>query len=149
MDFDNGSNLPIRHAEKNRFMSVHERGFRSLAAASPIFYRSRLFAPISRESPSILFDFVDQTSKMLGQRNNIQQHNVHLTLYHLTHRYDVTSNWIDRFSGMFSDKTGSTSEKDVPGKSRMNQAIPSNDESCLTRVSVFTLSRTVNPQIRY
>ena len=149
MDFDSGSNFSIRHGEKNRFVSVRERGFRSLTDASPIFYRSSLFAPISRESPSILFDFVDQSRKSLSQRNNIQQKNVYFTLYHLTHRYDVTSNWIDRFSGMISDKVGSTSEKDVPGKSRMDQAILSNEKSSLTRVSDLTLPRIAKPQVGY
>jgi len=65
----------------------------------PILFRSQLFRPISQETPSILFDFVDTS---LPKKNSLQQRRVYLTIYHLTFRYDADSDWIERFSAMSS-----------------------------------------------
>ena len=115
-----------------------ERGYCSLTSASPICYRSRLFAPISRDSPSILFDFVDQTRKCAAHASTFGQQKVHLTLYHLTYRYDVTTSCIDRLSAIFARTNAPSANKDNT-KPQSNEAAPSaasESQTSLTRVSL-------------
>ncbi|KAG7364638.1 autophagy-related protein C terminal domain containing protein [Nitzschia inconspicua] len=73
----------------------------SLNPGVPLLFRSRMFTPISNETPSILFDVINSSSS--GEKNGIKQKRVHLTLYHITYRYDVESTLIPRLSGLLSD----------------------------------------------
>jgi hypothetical protein len=121
----------------DRFKFVKDRAFRGLSAsASPIFYRSHLFAPISHESPSILFDFIDQTASCPKPHDTFRQRRLHFTLYHLTYRYDVDSKWIDRLTCMIG---GTTKEDTSDAVARELLSSESNrqssDNSSLTRVS--------------
>ena len=68
----------------------------------PILFRSQLFRPISQETPSILFDFIDTS---VPKKNSLQQRRVYLTIYHLTLRYDADSDWIERFSAILPSFT--------------------------------------------
>ena len=71
-----------------------------MSSVSHILYRSHLFTPISRESPSILLDFTDLASTNAGEEGFAQK-KIQFTFYHLTYRYDVDSKWLDRCSAMF------------------------------------------------
>lgn len=62
--------------------------------AVPIFYRSQLFTPISEENPSILFDMVIPEN---NANSSICCRNFYLTIYNMTFRYDIESEWIERF----------------------------------------------------
>ena len=62
------------------------------ATVTPILYRSQIFTPICQEAPSFLVDIRDLTS---GSRGGLIQKQVHMTLYHLSFRYDVDSRWVE------------------------------------------------------
>jgi hypothetical protein len=95
-----------------------------------------MFTPISRESPSFLLDLIEQTSGNTGLQDAFVQKKVHLTFYHLTHRFDVESKWLERFLSLFTD--GHT-ESSREGLSKEIPAAESNGSSdvnwrSLTRV---------------
>lgn len=74
----------------------------SQSSSLPLLFRSHMFTPISHETPSILFDIID-AKPTLDERSDLQQRRAHLTLYHVTYRYDVESKWIPRLSALFSN----------------------------------------------
>lgn len=103
----------------------------SNATVSPLLYRSHLFTPISQDTPSVLLDFIDPSSDSSNRLSEFVQKRVHLTLYHLTHRYDVDSKWMERMSSLIpqreSHSVDNSTEKPMDDES---DRIPS-----MTRVS--------------
>lgn len=77
------------------------------SVATPILYRSHLFSPISRSSPSLLFDLLNVATEdpMLVQRN------VYFTLYDTTYRYDYDSRWIHRLSSLLPQPKAAEKEE--------------------------------------
>ena len=61
----------------------------------PILYRSQIFTPICQDAPSLLVDLRDTESTV-----DFTQRQMHVTLYHLTFRYDVDSDWIEKLKGL-------------------------------------------------
>ena len=87
---------------KDRFRTLKDGiGAFSEFSVVPIIFRSHLFTPISHEIPSILVDFIDLSSLGPGKTNSLRQNRIHLTLYHLTYRYNVDSDWIKRLLNLF------------------------------------------------
>lgn len=74
----------------------------SRTAVLPILFRSHLFTPISHETPSVLIDLIDLSTDPSGGRTDFKQKRIYLTLYHLTFRYNVDSDWIEKLSQLFS-----------------------------------------------
>jgi hypothetical protein len=114
---------------QNRVDFVRERSLcRSNPSAVPIVYRSHLFVPISRESPSFLLDLIDLTPAASLR----SQKKVHITLYHLTYRYDVDSKWMERLATIFKEpKTEADGEATVASSNPSSHA---DGSSSLTRV---------------
>jgi hypothetical protein len=126
------SSFAVQKAEQstqNRVDFVRERSFCRLnPSAVPIVYRSHLFVPISRESPSFLLDLIDLTPAASLH----SQKKVHLTLYHLTYRYDVDAKWIERLATIFKEpKTEADGEANVASS---NPNSHPDGSSSLTRV---------------
>ena len=131
------SSFAVQKAEQsihNRVNFVRERSLsRSNPSAVPIVYRSHLFVPISRERPSFLLDLIDLTpvASLHSQKK------VHLTLYHLTYRYDVDAKWMDRLSTIFKEP-----KTEVDGEATIASSNPTPDadgSSSLTRVRLACL----------
>ena len=101
----------------------------------PILFRSQLFTPISQETPSILFDFVDLSAPSLMKKNGLRQRRVYLTIYHLTYRYDADSDWIKRLSVMLP-----TLKEEAQENSKTNlksqKIVQENVEASMTRLFV-------------
>jgi hypothetical protein len=126
------SSFAIQKAEQsiqNRVDFVRERSLcRSNPSAVPIVYRSHLFVPISRESPSFLLDLIDLTPATSLH----SQKKVHITLYHLTYRYDVDAKWIERLATIFKEpKTEADGDAAVASTKTSSHA---DGSSSLTRV---------------
>lgn len=77
---------------RDRCDDVRRRTFQKGASiATPIFYRSQLFPPLSPESPSFLVDVFTSDDGIARD-----EWNVHFTMYNMTHRFDVDSQWRHR-----------------------------------------------------
>lgn len=77
---------------RDRCDNVRRRTFqRGASIATPIFYRSQLFPPLSPESPSFLVDVFTSDDGIARD-----EWNVHFTMYNMTHRFDVDSQWRHR-----------------------------------------------------
>jgi len=88
-------------------------------STNPIFYRSHLFKPLSRDSPSILVDLLFQSDKHSSIEGNTR-HSLHCTIYDITYRHSDDSNWIKNFKkmmGRFAPTEGNSiaSSKDQSG----------------------------------
>ncbi|KAL3941096.1 MAG: hypothetical protein SGBAC_004503 [Bacillariaceae sp.] len=84
----------------------------SSSFAAPILFRSQMFSPMSRESPSILFDYIETTSEKSCRNRRSEGKRVHLNLYHLTHRFDVDSKWTKRLGDVLPSRTAKKAETD-------------------------------------
>ena len=79
-----------------------------ISTRRPIFYKSRLFEPISGLSPTILVDLV--IPQHANHRSDLEQRNLHVTLYDITHRFDYDERgWIEKVKNMFGALSGSHS----------------------------------------
>lgn len=77
---------------RDRCDDVRRRALqRGSSIATPILYRSQLFSPLSPESPSFLADCFTSDRRTVGD-----EWNVYLTIYSMTHRLDVDSQWLNR-----------------------------------------------------
>lgn len=94
------------------------------ATVSPVLYRSQLFNPICDGAPSILLDFRDLKDENLVSSQWLTQRQLYLTLYHLTYRYNVDSDWIERVKQIIPN-----------GESKVSKA-PANESSSMTRLFV-------------
>jgi autophagy-related protein 2 len=112
-------NIQIDYREKSikgRFKKLkHSLQAFSKVSVVPILFRSKLFTPISQETPSILLDFIDASESNLTIKNNLRQRRIYFTLYHLTYRYDADSNWIERLSDVLP-----TQKEEAPKGSNTN-----------------------------
>jgi hypothetical protein len=88
---------------------------------APILYRSHLFTSISHESPTILFDYIDMSANAPTIRNGLVQKRLHVTLYHLTYRYDVNSKWIARVAGIVPQRSNQATDKSNDPSTIQNQ----------------------------
>ncbi|KAL3925125.1 MAG: hypothetical protein SGILL_000613 [Bacillariaceae sp.] len=69
---------------------------------APLLFRSHMFTPISQDTPSVLLDIIDMSSVPSGEDIS-KQKSVYLTVYHLTYRYDVDSQWTQCLMNLLSD----------------------------------------------
>lgn len=114
---NNFSNHVPRRDVKERCDFFEKRlGFFRSGSVSPIFFRSKLFPPISQDSPSLLFDYINLSSDTPSTLNDFILKRVHLTMYHLTHRYDVDAKWIGRLKELLP-----RSSEQSNGSSRQSQ----------------------------
>jgi hypothetical protein len=91
---------------RDRCDEVRRRNFqRGASIATPIFYRSQLLSPLSPESPTFLVDFFTPDDDMASD-----EWNVHITIYNMTHRFDVDSQWQHRFRKLFRVHDNAASE---------------------------------------
>lgn len=79
------------------------------ALVTPILYRSQIFTPICQGAPSFMFDLRDTTSVSVAQ--GFTQRQVYLTMYHLTFRYDIDSDWIKRVKNILPESCSTTLDK--------------------------------------
>jgi hypothetical protein len=107
----------------------------SQTTVMPILFRSHLFTPISHGTPSVLIDLIDLSTGQTHSQTAFQQKRIYLTLYHLTFRYNVDSDWIKDMSQLF---TMSNSEVALDSGHPPNDEIALNDsdEGSMTRVFV-------------
>ncbi len=64
---------------------------------SPILFRSKIFSPICQDAPSFLVDIRDTASiRSIGETKGFSQKQLHVTLYHLTLRHNIDSDWIEK-----------------------------------------------------
>ena len=120
------------HYERGRIFSGRLSTSSPDCNATPIFYRSHLFTPISRESPSFLIDLIN----VAPEKSTIDQKRIHLNLYHLTYRFNADSAWIERLQKMANELTSadqtSSSPQDLDAQSLQGDIAA---RSSLTRVS--------------
>lgn len=84
------------------------------AAVSPIFFRSKIFTPICQDAPCILIDMRDTTTRKATEvANGFSQKQLHVTLYHLTIRHDLDSDWIKKLIAILP-KLKTTDLKESP-----------------------------------
>ncbi|KAL3915698.1 MAG: hypothetical protein SGILL_005523, partial [Bacillariaceae sp.] len=79
---------------------------------APLLFRSRMFTPISNETPSILIDFINDAAD--PEDSSLKQTSLHLTLYHLTSRYDVDSMWMSRLSDLLQGNKSDIGPQEGP-----------------------------------
>lgn len=85
---------------RDRCDDVRRRTFQnSVSVASPILYRSQLFAPLSPESPSILVDVLRPNGDV-----DSGEWNAHFTVYNMTYRCDLESRWLFHLNELLSMK---------------------------------------------
>lgn len=85
---------------RDRCDNVRTRTFqRGSSVATPIFYRSQLFAPLSPESPSFLVDILHPNGDV-----DSGEWNAHVTVYNMTYRCDLESRWICHLKELLSTK---------------------------------------------
>lgn len=100
--------------------------------AAPVLYRSHLFTSISHESPSFLLDFIDMSANSTNGKNGFAQKRLHVTLYHLTYRYDIDSKWMKRLARLLPESdSNSTDQSSFP------EPILQKPEHSMTKVSFF------------
>lgn len=121
---------------KGRF-AVLKNTIRAFSEVSvvPIFFRSQLFTPISQETPSILFDFIDLSASNIAKAKKLLQRRVYFTVYHLTFRYNADSDWIERFSDVvhsLQEEAQENSNTNLHSKKKIQE----NDERSMTRLFV-------------
>jgi len=121
---------------KGRFKVMKDsvRAF-SKVPVVPILFRSQLFTPISQDTPSILLDFIDISIPTFTKKNNLQQRRLHLTIYHLTYRYEVDSDWIERLSVIFSIFKKEAQE-DSEKNSKCKEYIQEKVDASMTRIFI-------------
>ena len=96
---------------RDRCDAVRRRTFqKGDSVAYPLFYRSQLFAPLSPESPALLFDAVSSNDE---SSENESEWNVHFTMYSITHRYDVESEWLNRLRKLLRVRDDSDAERKI------------------------------------
>jgi len=142
------SNSPNDRRQKlleDRFQMVKNSIWAFLEVSTrPLLFRSQLFTPISQETPSILVDLVDLSP--MGSTNNgeLKQRRIYLTLYHLTHRYDTDSDWIDRFSNIVVSPLEQSEER--PETSLESRRKSPHDSKCIenSMTRVFVSCADVN-----
>ena len=107
----------------------------SKALVSPILYRSHMFNPISHATPSLVLDILNFPA-VTRTWNRLAQTRIHLTLYHLTYRYDVDSDWMQRVHNLIP-ATPSQNESTLASASARNSSKQKAEtERSLTRVSI-------------
>lgn len=113
-----GSNIPGNTSPTCRLASECAVRLRSrvnrpknIFAARPLFHRSFLFSPISRESPCVALDILHPNNSSLGG-------SVHLTLYDLTYRYDCSSIWMERLKLLLSSISSQSDQESEDTKPR-------------------------------
>lgn len=118
-------------------VSTLKEGIKSYSQATvvPILFRSHLFTPISHETPSILIDMINLTTDLSSTQKAFKQTRVHLTLYHLTFRYNVDSDWIQKLSNMCANAY-SEGSKDFDVLPIEESVLYDTDESSMTRLFV-------------
>lgn len=108
-------------------------------SVTPVVFRSHIFTPISQETPSILLDFINLSAEAANDLNEMKQRRVHVTLYHLTCRYAVDSDWVERLLTILpsvpKSEPGEGAECTTKG-SHMMQKQPS--RTTMTRVFMST-----------
>ena len=93
---------------RDRCDDVRKRTFQTGdSVASPILYRSQLFAPLSPESPSILVDVLRPDGDV-----DRGEWNVHFTVYNMTYRCDLESRWLYHLNKLLSLKDSSDSSEE-------------------------------------
>lgn len=87
--------------------------------ATPILYRSHLFSPMSRKSPSMLLDLLN----MSADTPDLIQNNVYFTVYDATYRHSYDSQWMKRLASILpqidcDDEAGEEQRSDEPNCSQ-------------------------------
>ena len=106
IDFLEAKNLAIHSIVKKstspeaRSSTVLQRAKITNQSATPILYRSHLFKPLSRESPSILLDVTFQEDYS-SETEKASRQSVYCTMYDITYRHNVDSKWLDRLKQIF------------------------------------------------
>jgi len=109
----------LKSSTHERYNSVRNRIVRNpSSSATPLFHRSHMFTPISPDSPSILIDVLSPNRENSFQRENFSEVSVHVTVYNMTHRYDVDSSWIERLVLVFQGQ-----QKCMDDTSKRNESI--------------------------
>ena len=70
---------------------------------NPIFHRSCLFEAISKQTPAILIDFVNDVP---GNAESLQGRKFHVTLYDTTYRLDFDPTWLTELNSLLKDVFG-------------------------------------------
>jgi hypothetical protein len=90
-------------SSRTRKDALHDRSTSNPnSSVTPVFHRSHLFSPISRQSPSFLLDIINVSFGNREETEDLEQKNIHLTLYDMTYRYDFDSRWMDRLRSMLT-----------------------------------------------
>lgn len=80
-----------------RIAVLRQRGTcHSGSRATPILYRSHLFAPISRKSPCVLLDLLNVSM----DKQEIAQKNIYFTIYDTTYRHSYDSRFLTRLASI-------------------------------------------------
>ena len=116
-----GTTVKDPRSSESRSTAVFQRIRCSDTSARPIFYRSHLFKPLSRDNPCILFDFLFQPDESASNESASRQ-SIHCTLYDITFRHSDESAWIEHLKHvsmrLFPTKNdGAESSNSGPGES--------------------------------
>jgi autophagy-related protein 2 len=101
---------------RERCDNVRRRTFRNdNSVATPLFYRSQLFAPMSPESPSFLLDVLRPNSDM-----DCGEWHSHFTVYNMTYRCDVESRWLYRLQQLLSPQDSADDASEIASAASSN-----------------------------
>jgi hypothetical protein len=122
---------------RERCDNVRRRTFRNdNSVATPLFYRSQLFAPMSPESPSFLLDVLRPNSDM-----DCGEWHSHFTVYNMTYRCDVESRWLYRLQQLLSPQDSADDASEIASAASSNDNSESEPSLFKVRVMVsFAIS---------
>ena len=132
VDFLEARNLAAGNCVKDsrsseaRSTAIFQRLKCTDCSAQPVLYRSHLFKPLSRESPSVLVDLLFRNEDSTESEATGPQ-SLHCTLYDITYRHSDDSTWMDDLKSTINRLSSKNDE---------NISAPVNNESreSLTRV---------------
>jgi len=106
---------------RDRCDNLRRRTFQNVnSVATPIFYRSQLFPPLSPESPAFLVDILKPNADV-----DSGEWSAHFTVYNMTHRCDMESRWLGRLQKLLTsqDRTGRSSHETPSAPSEMEPSL--------------------------
>ncbi|KAL7473556.1 hypothetical protein ACHAXS_013999 [Conticribra weissflogii] len=86
--------------------------------ARAIFFRSKLCQPLSPDTPSVLIDILFRKDQQDNSNDGFYERSVHVSIYDMTYRYDMESEWLHHLSSLIMGSSKSNIDQDHETGSR-------------------------------
>ena len=99
--------------------SLRKRRFQHSKIMKPcaLFFRSKLSHPLSPKTPAVLIDLI--IKRDFDDPEDVEK-SIHFSIYDMTYRHDLDSDWVTRLKCLSHDSTNNTHEKQE-GKSENSE----------------------------